>query len=50
MNDRLSLPDLVAGVVGDYLTKRDTQKPEDILIKEAAGDVLLLAYQARYWA
>jgi hypothetical protein len=41
MNDRLSLPDLVAGVVGDYLTKRDTQKPEDILIKEAAGDVLL---------
>jgi hypothetical protein len=41
MNDRLSLPDLVAGVIGDYLTKRDTQGPEDIRIKEAAGDVLL---------
>lgn len=41
MNDRLSLPDLVAGVLGDYLTKRDTQGPDDILIKDAAGDVLL---------
>jgi hypothetical protein len=41
MNDRLSLPDLVAGVIGDYLTKRDTQEPENILIKEAAGDVFL---------
>jgi hypothetical protein len=41
MNDRLSLPDLVAGVLGDYLTKRDTHEPENILIKEAAGDVLL---------
>jgi hypothetical protein len=41
MNDRLSLPDLVAGVVGDYLTKRGMQEPENILIKEAAGDVLL---------
>jgi hypothetical protein len=41
MNDRLSLPDLVAGVLADYLTKRDTQGPENILIKEAAGDVFL---------
>ncbi len=41
MNDRLSLPDLVAGCLGDYLTKRDTLGPENILIKEAAGDVLL---------
>lgn len=41
MNDRLSLPDLVAGVLGDYLTKRDLQGPQDIMIKEAAGDVFL---------
>ncbi len=41
MNDRLSLPDLVAGCLGDYLTKRDAQGPENILIKEAAGDVFL---------
>jgi hypothetical protein len=41
MNDRLSLPDLVAGVLGDYLTKRDLQGPEDIMIKESAGDVFL---------
>jgi hypothetical protein len=41
MNDRLSLPDLVAGVLGDYLTKRDLQGPEDIMIKEAAGDIFL---------
>ena len=41
MNDRLSLPDLVAGCLGDYLTKRDAQGPENILVKEAAGDVFL---------
>ncbi|MEZ2347028.1 hypothetical protein [Terriglobus sp. RCC_193] len=41
MNDRLSLPDLVAGVLGDYLTKRDILKPEDILVKDAVGDILL---------
>jgi hypothetical protein len=40
LNDLLSLPDLVAGTLGDYLTKRD-QQPDNILVKEAAGDIFL---------
>jgi hypothetical protein len=40
-NDRLSLTDLVAGVLGDYLTKRDALKHEDIMVKDAVGDILL---------
>jgi hypothetical protein len=33
------MPDLVAGTLGDYLTKRDQQP--DNLVKEAAGDIFL---------
>lgn len=40
LNDLLSLPDLIAGTLGDYLTKRD-QQPDNILVKEAAADIFL---------
>jgi hypothetical protein len=41
MNDLLSLPDLAAGTVGDYLSKRDILRPDEIRIKSGADKVLL---------
>jgi hypothetical protein len=41
MNDLLSIPDVSAGTIGDYLSKRDIQVPEDIRVKEGAEKVLL---------
>ena len=40
MNDLLSLPDIVAGSIAQYLSKTDTQKKEDIVVKVGAEKVL----------
>ncbi len=40
MNDLLSLPDVVAGTIAHYLSKSDTHKKEDIMVKEGADKVL----------
>ncbi len=40
-DDLLSLPDLAAGVLGDYLSKRDVVRPDEIRVKEGADNVLL---------
>jgi hypothetical protein len=39
-DDLLSLPDLAAGVLGDYLSKRDVVRPDEIGVKEGADNVL----------
>jgi hypothetical protein len=39
MNDLLSLPDVVAGSVAQYLTKLDSEDPATITLKEGANDV-----------
>jgi hypothetical protein len=39
MNDLLSLPDVVAGSVAQYLTKLDSEEPAGITLKEGANDV-----------
>jgi hypothetical protein len=41
MNDLLSIPDVVAGTLGDYLSKRDVEGPENICVKRGAEEVLL---------
>ncbi len=41
MNDLLSLPDLAAGIFGDYLTKRDDRKHEEIYVKQGADKIML---------
>lgn len=39
MNDLLSLPDVVAGSVAQYLTKLDSEAPATITLKDGANDV-----------
>jgi hypothetical protein len=39
MNDLLSLPDVVAGSIGQYLTKSVTERKEDIVLKPGAEKV-----------
>ncbi|MGB6385016.1 MAG: hypothetical protein WBE45_02555 [Terriglobales bacterium] len=41
MNDLLSLPDLAAGTLGDYLSKRDVLGPDKILVKEGTDKIML---------
>jgi hypothetical protein len=41
MNDLLSLADVVAGSVAQYLTKSDTESPEEIVVKDGAEKVFL---------
>ena len=41
MNDLLSIPDVAAGTLGDYLSKWDVQRPDEIRVKEGAEKVLL---------
>ncbi len=41
MNDLLSLADVVAGPVVQYLTKSDTESPEELVVKEGAENVFL---------
>ena len=41
MNDLLSLADVVAGSVAQYLTFSDTQSPEELVVKEGAEKVFL---------
>jgi hypothetical protein len=41
MNDLLSLPDLAAGTLGDYLSKRAVLPPDEILVKPGTDKVLL---------
>jgi hypothetical protein len=40
-DDLLSLPDLAAGVLGYYLSKRDVVRPDEIRVKAGADNVLL---------
>jgi hypothetical protein len=40
MNDLLSLPDVVAGSIAQYLSKSDTERKEEIVVKEGAETVL----------
>jgi hypothetical protein len=40
MNDLLSLADIVAGTIADYLSKRDRQRKEEIVVKPGAKRVL----------
>jgi hypothetical protein len=41
MNDLLSLPDLAAGTLGDYLSKRDVLQPDEILVKQGTDKIML---------
>jgi hypothetical protein len=41
MNDLLSLADAVAGSVAQYLTKSDTESPEELVAKNGAEKVFL---------
>jgi hypothetical protein len=41
MNDLLSLADVVAGSVAQWLTKSDTESPEELVVKEGAEKVFL---------
>jgi len=41
MNDLLSLPDLVAGTLGDYLSKRDVLSPDKVLVKQGTDKIML---------
>jgi hypothetical protein len=41
MNDLLSLADVVAGSVAQYLTKSDTESPEELVVKNGAERVFL---------
>jgi hypothetical protein len=40
MNDLLSLPDVVAGSIAQYLTKSVTERKEDLVLKLGAGKVV----------
>jgi hypothetical protein len=40
MMDLLSAPDVVAGSLGDYLTKRDSMRHDEITVKEGTREVL----------
>jgi hypothetical protein len=40
MMDLLSAPDVVAGSLGDYLTKRDSMRHDEIRVKEGTREVL----------
>jgi hypothetical protein len=40
MNDLLSLPDVVAGAITQYLTKSETERQQDIVLKSGAETVL----------
>jgi hypothetical protein len=41
MNDLLSLPDLAAGTLGDYLSKRDAIEPNEIFLKDGADKIMV---------
>jgi len=41
MNDLLSLADLAAGAICDYLSKRDSTQPDDIRVKAGVDSVML---------
>lgn len=41
LNDLLSLPDLAAGVLGDYLSKSDVLPHDEIRVKEGTEDIML---------
>ncbi len=41
MNDLLSLADLAAGTLGDYLSKKDVLSPDEIRVKEGTDKIML---------
>jgi hypothetical protein len=41
MTDLLSLPDLAAGTLGNYLSKKDVRSPDEIRVKEGADKIML---------
>jgi hypothetical protein len=41
MNDLLSLADLAAGAICDYLSKRDSTQPDDIRVKRGVDSIML---------